>query len=261
MRLLEGRRILVTGAGGGIGAAICRRLTEQGAEVIATDLDDNGADAAVSSGSHYHPLDVTDEAGWQAVAEDVGLKFGALEGLVNNAGIVMTKSIADMGLDDYRRVNAVNNDGVFLGIKYCTDLLARTELASGASVVNFSSLYGLGGQGFYTAYCASKGAVRLLTKAAASEFAQTRRNIRVNSVHPGVIHTNMTEAVIDELLAGGKLESREAALRAIASGLPRRTLGRPEQVADVVAFLLSDGSSYINGAEIPVDDGISAQAQ
>ncbi len=171
------------------------------------------------------------------------------------------KPLLETSLDEYRRVNAVNSDGVFLGLRACAPLLARSELEHGAAVVNFSSLYGLGGQPYYAAYCASKGAVRLLTKAAALEFAREKMRIRVNSIHPGVIDTALARAPLQDLIDQGVLADMDTALARTARGLPGRRLGQPEDVADVVAFLLGDASRYMNGAEIAVDDGISARAQ
>ena len=125
MLSLEGRRILVTGCGGGIGSAICKAVAELGAELIATDLNDAGAAVAAQADGHYLPLDVTDEASWQAAATFVEAKFGALEGLVNNAGVILMKSIRDTSLSEYRRVNQVNHEGTFRALKHCLPLLAK----------------------------------------------------------------------------------------------------------------------------------------
>ena len=258
---LEGRRILVTGCGGGIGSAICHRITELGAELIATDLDGKGESTAASAGGHFVPLDVSKEEDWVRVATYVKAKFSNLDGLVNNAGIILMKSIRETSLEEYNRVNQVNHNGVFLGLKHCADLLADSGLEHGAAVVNFSSIYGLGGQPFYGAYCASKGAVRLLTKAAAIEFDKERLNVRVNSIHPGVIDTDLARQPLQVLQDEGRIESVDDAIQKMAKRLPGKRMGKPEEIADVVAFLLSDASRYVNGAEIVVDNGISAAAE
>ena len=258
---LEGRRILVTGCAGGIGEAICARLASLGAEIIAADLPGRGEAVAAQNGAHYLPLDVADENSWQDAKAYLSAKVGALEGLVNNAGIILMKSIRDTTLAEFRRVNAVNQDGVFLGMQYCLDLLSNAKTEQGAAVVNFSSIYGLGGQPYYAAYCASKGAVRLLTKAAALEFSKENLNVRVNSIHPGVIDTNLARAPLQTLVDQGVLESVDAGIAGMVRSLPGKRMGQPAEIADVVGFLLSDASRFMNGAEVVVDNGISARAQ
>ena len=258
---LENKRILVTGCGGGIGAAICRKLTEDGATVLATDLADAGADVASEVGARYAPLDVTDERAWQAVVGEARNTFGALDGLVNNAGVILMKPLVETTLDEYRRINAINNEGVFLGMCTCLDLLTRSDSQHGAAIVNFSSIYGLGGQPGFAAYCAAKGAVRLVTKAAALEFARDGHHVRVNSVHPGPIDTPLARNPLENLVARGALPSVDAGIDRISASYPGGRIGQPEDVADVVAFLLSDEARFVNGAELPVDYGFTAKAQ
>jgi NAD(P)-dependent dehydrogenase (short-subunit alcohol dehydrogenase family) len=182
---LSGKRILVTGCGGGIGSAISANIVEHGGELLATDRGDAGADVARRLNAVYFPLDVTDEANWLDVAQQVASRYGVLDGLVNNAGVILMKPLLQTTLADYRRINAINNEGVLLGMRTLAPLLAKSNSQFGAAIVNFSSIYGLGGQPGFSAYCAAKGAVRLVTKAAALEFAQAGMKIRVNSVHPG----------------------------------------------------------------------------
>ncbi len=259
--ILDNKRILVTGCGGGIGSAICRKLKAEGAEVIATDLDANGADLAGELGLEYHALDVTSETGWQAVAAQLQDTHGSLDGLVNNAGIILLRRLLDTSLEEFRRVNAINNEGVFLGMKTCASLLAHSQSAHGSAIVNFSSIYGLGGQPNFSAYCASKGAVRLITKAAALEFAGEGLKIRVNSVHPGPIDTPLARNPLEALVEQGMLQSVDAGIQGVAASYPGGRIGMPDDVADVVAFLLADESRFVNGVEIPVDYGFTAKAQ
>jgi NAD(P)-dependent dehydrogenase (short-subunit alcohol dehydrogenase family) len=186
-----------------------------------------------------------------------------LHGLVNNAGLILMKPVLETTLEEYRRIDAVNNEGTFLGIRTLSPLLARTAEATahGTSIVNFSSIYGLGGQPFFAAYCAAKGAIRLLTKAVALEFAQLRMKVRVNSVHPGPIDTPLAREPLEALVQAGRLPSMEAALAGVADSYPGGRMGQPDDVAGVVTFLLSDAARFLNGVEIPVDAGFTARAQ
>jgi len=261
--MLPGKIVVVTGAAGGIGGAICNEVVRQGATLVMTDVDDRCAARANELGATFHRLDVTDEREWQRVASEVEQKHGALHGLVNNAGVILMKSLLDTTLDDYRRIDAINNEGTFLGIRTFTRLLAKTaeDTEHGTAIVNFSSIYGLGGQPGFAAYCAAKGAVRLLTKAAALEFAQLRLRVRVNSVHPGPIDTALARAPMEVLVERGQLKSVADGIAGVAAGYPGGRIGQPDDVAGVVAFLLSDGARFVNGVELPVDAGFTAKAQ
>ncbi len=258
---LTGRRILVTGCGGGIGQAVSKLLLERGANLILSDLELHGAAAANACKARYLSLDVTQEHAWRSAAATIRDDYGALDGLVNVAGAILLQPLVETSLADYRRIQSVNHESVFLSLRYCTTLLAASTLEHGAAVVNFSSIYGLGGQPGFSAYCAAKGAVRLLTKAAALEFAANGQRIRVNSVHPGPIDTPLARAPIEQLVKQGKVASIESGMNRIASGYPGGRIGQPDDVAGVVAFLLSDDSRFLNGVEIPVDNGFTARAQ
>lgn len=258
---LTQRRILVTGSGGGIGQAICRLLSARGATLILTDLELHGAAIANACKARYLSLDVTQEYAWRSVTNIVREEFGALDGVVNVAGAILMQPLLETPLAEYRRIQAINQDSVFLSLKYCTPLLIDSGVQHGASVVNFSSIYGLGGQPGFSAYCAAKGAVRLLTKAAALEFAQAGYHIRVNSVHPGPIDTPLARLPIEQLVAAGKVTSIDAGMNGIAASYPGGRIGQPEDVAGVVAFLLSDDARFLNGVEVPVDYGFTAKAQ
>jgi NAD(P)-dependent dehydrogenase (short-subunit alcohol dehydrogenase family) len=260
---LEGKTVLVTGAGGGIGAEICALAVREGADLVMTDIADSTADLARDLGAGFLRLDVTREADWRRVAAHVEREHGVLHGLVNNAGLILMKPVLETTLEEYRRIDAVNNEGTFLGIRTLSPLLARTAEATahGTSIVNFSSIYGLGGQPFFAAYCAAKGAIRLLTKAVALEFAQLRMKVRVNSVHPGPIDTPLAREPLEALVGAGRLPSMEAALAGVAASYPGGRMGQPDDVPGVVTFLLSDAARFLNGVEIPVDAGFTARAQ
>lgn len=258
---LTGRRILVTGCGGGIGQAVSRLLQERGATLILSDLELHGAAVANACKARYLSLDVTQEHAWKSVTTTIREDFGGLDGLVNVAGAILLQPLLETSLAEYRRIQSVNHESVFLSLRYCTPLLEACTLDHGASVVNFSSIYGLGGQPGFSAYCAAKGAVRLLTKAAALEFAAGGHRIRVNSVHPGPIDTPLARGPVQQLVSQGKVASIESGMKRIEASYPGGRIGQPEDVAGVVAFLLSDDARFLNGVELPVDYGFTARAQ
>ena len=237
MTALAGRVALVTGGARGIGAAIVRALVRDGATVVVSDvLDEPGEQLASELGQHYVRLDVTDPAAWADVTARVAEEHGALDVLVNNAGIATSASVAKQELEEWNRVLEVNLTGTFLGIQAA----ARVMRPRGrGSIVNLSSVDGLRGNVALHAYTASKFAVTGITKSTALELG--RHGIRVNSVHPGFIATGMT-----------------AHLDAADFGIALGRAGTPEDVAELVAFLASDASGYSTGAEFVVDGGITA---
>lgn len=246
---LDGKVALVSGAAGGIGAAAVDRLAQEGATIVAGDLDeDRGAGLASEHGEavRFVRLDVTHEDSWQAAVQAAESTFGRLDVLVNNAGVLGFGALRDTSLDDYRRVIEVNQVGVFLGMKWAIPALER---AGGGSIVNTSSIEGIGGMPYTAAYTASKFAVRGMTKSAALELGAA--GIRVNSVHPGVVDTNMVRAV-----AGGP----DADLSGVASHVPLGRVAQPVDVANVMVFLASDESAYCTGAEFIVDGGATASS-
>lgn len=250
MDKLRNKVALVTGAGAGIGRATALAMAGEGAHVVATDYAaetaEQTADIARSQGNEamHLALEVSDEAGWQEAIHQVIEIYGRLDVLVNNAGILLFKPMVETSVEEWDRIFAVNTRGVFLGCKHA----ARTMIESGGgSIVNISSIYGLIGPPGASAYQASKGAVRLLTKGAAAELAP--HGIRVNSVHPGVIRTEMTR----ELLA----DSRTADTL-LGPTLIRRP-AEPKEVAAAVVFLASDDASYMTGSELVVDGGYTSQ--
>ncbi|MFC0108543.1 3-oxoacyl-ACP reductase [Kibdelosporangium aridum] len=247
MARLDGKVALITGAARGQGAAAARRFVEEGAKVTIADiLDEQGKELAAELGAAavYQHLDVTSEEDWTAAVERTLTEFGALNVLVNNAGIVHVKSIVDTTLAEYERVIKVNQVGTFLGMRAA--IPALTE-AKGGSIINVSSVEGLGGMAFLMAYTASKFAVRGMTKAAAMELGHL--NIRVNSIHPGVIDTQMVRDA-----AGGA----EVDMKRVGKRVALRRCGQPEEIANLQVFLASDESSYSTGAEFVADGGATA---
>lgn len=257
---LAGRTALVTGALGGIGGPVAARLAAEGCGVILADLADGsdptvaGVLASVGGGARYLQLDVTSQADWQAAAASIGTG-GGLDILVNNAGIATTGAIANVPLEDWRRTMAVNCEGAFLGVQALAPLLAEGARASGSwsSVINLSSILGIVGYADSAAYSASKGAIRAFSKAAAVEFARSGDRIRVNSLHPGFVRTPMTVKGAAEMTGG------DALLDKLAAATPMGRLAEVHEIAAAVAFLASDDSGFMTGAELVIDGGWTAQ--
>jgi NAD(P)-dependent dehydrogenase (short-subunit alcohol dehydrogenase family) len=259
MTRLKDRVALVTGAASGIGRACARTLAAEGAQVVATDVNEAGGQAVVAEivaaggRARFVTHDVTSEPAWQSVVEGIKANEGKLQVLVNNAGIAWAGSILDMSLADWRRQQSINLEGVFLGIKWSVPLM---RAGGGGSIVNISSVAGLKGAASLAGYCATKGGVRLLTKAVALESGFGGWNIRVNSVHPGVIDTPIWDSIVPSTLQAGAnaLDANEIAAR----NMPGRKAGLPEDIANGVLFLASDESSYMNGSELVIDAGQTA---
>ncbi|GAA5169292.1 glucose 1-dehydrogenase [Pseudonocardia eucalypti] len=245
---LAGKVALVTGAARGQGAAAVRRLAEEGARVLATDVTDPDGVAFLPAEQEgrvrFARLDVTSEEQWAGAIDRVIEEFGRLDVLVNNAGVLHFGTLEDTSLTDYLRVITVNQVGTFLGMRAAAKPMRET---GGGSIINLSSIEGLAAAPLLTAYTASKFAIRGMTKVAALELGQ--HGIRVNSIHPGMIDTPM----ISEALGGYQPD-----LAPVARKLALRTIGRPEDIAAMVAFLASDDSRYCTGAEFVADGGATA---
>jgi NAD(P)-dependent dehydrogenase (short-subunit alcohol dehydrogenase family) len=262
---LQDRIALVTGAAQGIGEATARLFAAQGARVVLADLNAERGEATAASiraeGGHaaFQRLDVAEEAEWQRVIAWVQAEYGGLDILVNNAGIAVVKPIEDTTLEEFRRVQRINVDGVFLGIKHALPALrVRAPLRrAGCAIVNVSSVLGIRGLPDNIAYGTSKGAVRHMTKCAAVELAERGLNIRVNSVHPAITETPMVVAELHEWSREATLGTTdlEATRAAFSARLPLNRIGTPEEVAYTILFAASDESSFTTGAEFPVDGG------
>jgi len=241
---------LVTGAACGIGHATAKRLAAEGATVAVTDVQDAlGEEAVAEIGAaggkaFFLHQDVTDEDGWREVVERVLTDNGRLDVLVNNAGMGDLAPIEETTLEDYERTIAIDQTGVFLGMKTCAEALK----ASGhGSVINISSIFGTsGGFGTSPAYHAAKGAVRTLTKNVALRWAT--EGVRVNSIHPGFIRT----PILDQAKGTEVWD-------AMTASTPMGRLGEPDEVTAAVAYLASDDASFVTGLELYVDGGFIAR--
>ncbi len=249
MRLRD-KVVIITGGVGGIGSATVRRFAVEGAKLVIVDLLQKEGEALASElkdggyAATFISLDVTDEQQWIRAVDATIERYGRLDILVNTAGIFRMETVGETDLELWNRIQEVNATGVFLGIKHGAAAMRRS---GGGSIVNISSGAGIVGSTTGAAYHASKGAVRLLTKAAAIQYAA--EGIRVNSVHPGVTNTPMIrELMADETAGAGFL-----------AGTPMGRLGTPEEIANAILFLASDEASFITGAELVVDGGFTAQ--
>ena len=250
MARLDGRVALVTGAASGIGRATAERLAQEGAAVLATDIQDEAGEAVAAgirdAGGRaiYQHHDVASEEEWIAAVERATSELGGLDVLVNNAGIGDLHAIENTTKEDYDRTIAITQTSVFLGMKHAGEAL---KASGDGSVVNVSSIFGAsGGFGGSPAYHAAKGAVRVLTKNVALRWAT--EGVRVNSVHPGFVDTPIIEQA-----RGTPIEE------AMIETTPLGRLGRPEEVAAVIAFLASDDASFMTGSEVYVDGGYMAR--
>lgn len=259
-RRLEEKVALITGAAQGIGKETATAFAREGATVIVSDINDSlGASVAKEIEGHciYLHLDVANEDDWKRAISTITERFGKLNILVNNAGITGfqegfgPQDPENVSLDSWRKVNAVNSDGTFLGCKYAIQAMK----SSGAgSIINISSRSGLVGIPGASAYAASKASVRNHTKTVALYCCQQGYPIRCNSVHPAAILTPMWEPML------GAGPDREIRMAEIAKDIPMQRMGTAEDVANAVLFLASDESKYITGIELTVDGGILAGA-
>jgi NAD(P)-dependent dehydrogenase (short-subunit alcohol dehydrogenase family) len=260
MRDLEGKVAIVTGGGRGLGAEVARALSASGVRVMLTDISADGGEALAASipNTVFRRHDVTKEEDWQDVIGKTLMTFGGLDIVVNNAGVEITRLFADCDLAEFRRVQSVNVDGTFLGTKWGIRAMRPGGAAGrGGSIINLSSVAGLVGVPGLGAYCAAKGGVRLMTKAAAIECARLAYGIRVNSIHPAIIKTKMGTEVVQSLVDIGLAENDEAAEAAMGAMHPMG-YGQPQDVANAVCYLASSAAGWMNGAEFVLDGGLTA---
>jgi NAD(P)-dependent dehydrogenase (short-subunit alcohol dehydrogenase family) len=253
MGRVAGKVALVTGGASGIGRGCALTLGREGASVIVTDVQAKGEETAAEirkagGKARFQMQDVTSEGEWNAVIAGIEKQEGRLDVLVNNAGIAVGGMVTELTLEDFRRQMAVNVDSVFLGTKASLPLMRKGK---GGSIVNISSVAGLRGAPRLSAYCASKGAVRLFTKAVALECGLMKDGIRVNSVHPGIIDT----PIWGQVIPGSNEPPDLDAISALRVPIGRK--GVPTDIANAVLFLASDDSSYMTGEEVVVDGGMT----
>ena len=255
---LDGKAALVTGAARGIGAAVAEALAGAGAAVLVTDLLEKEGRATVErirkagGKAEFLRHDVTDEKQWEAAVAAAVKAFGKLDVLVNNAGIETAALLSQCTLEDFSNVMKVNVNGVFLGHKH-----AVRAMKPGSSIVNLSSVAGLIGTTGHIAYHTSKGAVRLMSKAAAVECAQLGMGIRVNSVYPAIVKTEMGTNFIQHAVDLGLVPDYAAAEAAFKAG-HLLGFGETADVAAAILFLASDAARWITGTELVLDGGYTA---
>lgn len=249
---VDGKVAIVTGATSGIGREAAVMMTREGAHVIATGRNEKeGAETerqikAAGGDGFFIRQDITDEQGWQDIIATAVDSFGRLDILVNNAGLFFVKPIAETTAEDFDHIFKINVEGTWLGMKYA---MGEMEKQKRGSIINVSSLMGLVGFPGATAYCATKGAITLMTKSAAMEGVENENQIRVNSLHPGVVWTKMIEDTM-----GDSQEVKDFFI----SETPLKMLGYPEHLAAGILYLASDEAKYVTGADITIDGGRGA---
>ena len=237
---LQGKVVLVTGAAGGIGHAVAELFASKGARVVASDVKSPAQ--AYSDGIEAIELDVTCEGDWATAVDAIVKKHGRLDVLINNAGIIDYEPLDELDIENWQKMIAVDQSGVFLGMRAAVRVMRKRK---SGSIVNISSIWGSAAVGGAHAYHAAKGAVRNMTKNVAMTYVAD--GIRVNSVHPGFIDTPLTKAQAPKLND------------AVIASTPMKRGGKPIEVAYGCLFLASDESSYVTGAELPIDGGYLAQ--
>jgi 3(or 17)beta-hydroxysteroid dehydrogenase len=255
---LAGKVAIVSGGGNGIGRATSILFAEEGAQVVVADIDVRDGERVVGeittagNQASFAELDVADEASWRDVVDGVVSRYGKLNVLVNNAGISLGQDIEETTLDEWSQVMAVNATGVFLGMKHA--VRAMKENGEPCSIVNRSSIDGQVGEPGLLAYCASKGAVTVMTKSAALAVGAKGYRIRVNSVHPGYVHTRMVDKEAADLgLSGDEYRAQ------VAREHPIGHMGEPIDIAYLDLYLASDESRWVTGAEFTIDGGYTAK--
>jgi NAD(P)-dependent dehydrogenase (short-subunit alcohol dehydrogenase family) len=266
MNRLDGKVALISGAARGIGGEAAQLMAKAGAKVVIGDvLDEQGRQtvAAINAAggqADYVHLDVTKEADWTAAINLVISRFGKLDILVNNAGVFIGKGIEEISLAEWKKLVAVNMTGVFLGTRLAAQALREAARSSehGSAIVNLASVAGIVGSQLDPLYSMTKGGVTLFTKSAALEFARKGYRIRVNSIHPGVIQTDMGEQTFVSRAQRSGTNDTTAVRQTVTETVPWGRLGVPMDIAKGIVFLASDDAGYMNGAGLVVDGGMTA---
>jgi len=256
---LKGKVALITGGASGLGANAATLMAQEGASIVVADIAaDRGKAVAdrLGSAGHFVKLDVTQEDNWKAAIQETVDKFGALHVLLNSAGIGLSKTVEDITLEEWRKVHAIDLDGVFLGCKHGVAEIKKhtgkqTGGRLGGAIINISSISGIIAGANMAAYNSAKAGVRLLSKSVALHCAKSGYNIRCNSVHPTFIDTPILDKYRDRF-------GNEVMQQKLGRQVPIGRLGRPEEVGWALVFLASDESSFMTGSEVVIDGGISA---
>lgn len=252
---VEGKVVIVTGAGRGLGAAAAELMASEGGKIIVADINEQGGHAvverikALGGEAVFSKTNVSDEAQVQDMVNLAVATFGRLDGIVNNAATIVVTEIENLSVEDWDRVMAVNGRGVFLGCKH--SIRQFRKQGGGGSIVNIGSISGILGLAQQPVYCASKGAVVQLTRQIAMEYAH--QNIRCNSVGPGSIDGEFFQIYLD-----GQGDA-DAALKAVLAAHPIGRVAQPKEIAEAIMFMISDKSSFVTGSNLQVDGGYSAQ--
>jgi 3(or 17)beta-hydroxysteroid dehydrogenase len=252
MNRFDGRCVMITGGASGIGAATAALLAAEGARVALADLDLAGAETMarrIGTAALAVALDVTSEASWIVACEQVAEAFGALHVLVNSAGISVPATVEAASHEHWRQTLAINADGVFLGCKHGVRIIKG---CGGGAIVNIASTLGARPGSQYVAYSASKAAVLAITRSTALHCAEQKYGIRCNAVLPGATHTPMVDVYLDNA------PDRQALMARFEAVHPLGRIGRPEDIAQAIAYLASDQSSWVTGVALPVDGGFLA---
>jgi len=266
MNRLDGKVALISGAARGIGGETAKLMAKEGARLVVADvLDDLGrrtvaAITAAGGQADYAHLDVTKEEDWTAAVNLAVSRFGKLDVLVNNAGVFIGKGIEDISLDEWNKLVAVNMTGVFLGTKLAAPALREAAKSSehGSAIVNLASIAGIVGSQLDPLYSMTKGGVTLFTKSAALEFGRKGYRIRVNSIHPGVIQTDMGEQTFVARAQRFGSNDITRVRQTVTDTVPWGRLGVPLDIAKGIVFLASDDAGYMNGSALVVDGGVTA---
>jgi 3(or 17)beta-hydroxysteroid dehydrogenase len=266
MSRLDGKVALISGAARGIGGETAKLMTQAGARVVIGDvLDERGQQTisainAAGGQAEYVHLDVTNEGQWAAAIDVATGKFGKLDILVNNAGVFIGKGIEEISLAEWEKLVAVNMTGVFLGTRLAAQALREAAKSSehGSAIVNLASIAGIVGSQLDPLYSMTKGGVTLFTKSAALEFGRKGYRIRVNSIHPGVIQTDMGAQTFVSRAQRSGTNDTAAVQQGVTDAVPWGRLGVATDIAKGIVFLASDDAGYMNGAGLVVDGGMTA---